>query len=156
MESIDYVKVAPEERRILHSLGERLKLQVRLVSSSPTMEVTPGKEEAVQDVGERDRAAWRWTILNRGTQDARLVLTAHLVNRNSDDIPLLQQDCPIMSASAVRQARNYLQPIPLTVGALFGFLLFGIIGIFRRAKAPKYSPKRTPSDYNSRSGTKKL
>ncbi len=157
MESIDYVRVAPEERRILHSLGERLKFQVRLVSPVPTMEVQPGREDAIQEVGERDRATWSWTISNRGTQDARLLLTVHLVNKNSDDIPLMQQDIPIMSASAVRQVRNYLQPIPLSAGVVIGFLLFGIIGIFRRAKSPKpYLRGSTPGPIQSSSGTKKL
>lgn len=131
-ESVDYVRVAPAERRILQSLGERLKIQMSLASSSGGMEITPEASAALQQIGERDSGTWRWRIRNQGRQDARLALAAALVNRNSDEIPLWQNEEPALSASIVRQVRGYLQPIPLGVGALIGFLLFGIAGVFRR------------------------
>jgi hypothetical protein len=39
--------------------------------------------------------------------------------------------------------RDYLQPIPLALGAVIGFLLFGIVGVFRRTRHPHGGPKRT-------------
>ncbi len=148
-DSIDYVKVSPEERRILRSLGERLKLQVKLSASPPTLEVKPEKDEALQEVGERDRAAWRWRIFNTGTQDARLSLAVHLINKNSDDIPVFEREQLVTSSSMARQVRSYLQPIPLGIGALIGFILFGIAGIFRRARGPSriaHPPVTKPVD----------
>jgi predicted nucleic acid-binding Zn-ribbon protein len=131
-ESIDYIRVTPTERQIRQSLGERLKLRVSLVSRSDSMEVKPEKESTLQEVGERDRATWRWRILNRGTMDSRLLVTAQLVNKNGDAIPLIQAEELIASSNLVRQVRNYLQPIPLTLGAVLGSLLVCIAGLFRR------------------------
>ncbi len=141
-ESIDYVKVSPEERRILRSLGERLKMQVKLTSNLPTMEVKPEKDEALQEVGERDKATWRWKIFNSGTQDTHLSLGVRLINKNSDDIPLFQREQQVTSSSVARQVRSYLQPIPIGLGMLIGFLLFGIAGIFRKSKRPEKTVKR--------------
>jgi predicted nuclease with TOPRIM domain len=141
-ESIDYVKVSSEERRILRSMGERLKLQVKLSSNLPAMEVKPEKDDALQEVGERDKATWRWRIFNSGTQDTHLALEAHLINRNSDDIRLFQREQLVTASSVARQVRSYLQPIPIAVGAVIGFLLFGIAGIFRKSKRPDRSTGR--------------
>jgi predicted nuclease with TOPRIM domain len=133
-ESIDYVKVSAEERRILRSLGDRIKVQVRLASVADTMQVKPEKGEAQQEVGERERATWHWKIRNSGTQDSRLVLALHFINRNSDDLPVFQDEQLVASSSVVRQVRNYLPPIPIAVGIVIGFLFFGIVGIFRKGK----------------------
>lgn len=135
-ESVDYVRLAQDERNILRSLGERMKLGVRLVSPLPTMEVKAEKDETLQEVGERDQATWRWKIYNNGTQDVRLMLSVYMVNRNADEIPILKAEHLVQSSSVVRQVRGYLQPIPVAAGVLLGFLLFGIFGIFRRGKKP--------------------
>jgi hypothetical protein len=141
-ESIDYVRVAPEERQILQTLGDSLKLRVSMVSRSETMEIMPEQESPSQEVGERDSASWRWQITNRGADDSRIVLAVDFVNQNDDEIPVLEREQLVRSSNIVRQVRGYLQPIPLAVGALVGFLLFGIVGIFRRGKRP---PKPPPS-----------
>jgi cell division protein FtsB len=141
-ESIDYVKVSPEQRRILRSLGDHMKVQVMLASSADSMQIKPEKEQAQQEVGERERATWHWKILNTGTQDSRLVLTLHFINRNADQLPVFQQERLVASSSVVRQVRNYLQPIPISVGVVVGFLLFGIVGIFRRGKSSS-TPRRS-------------
>jgi len=137
-ESIDYVKISAEERKILRSLGDKLRIQATLTSSSPTMVVQADTKDALHDVGERDRAAWNWAITNRGTQDARLLFTVGLVNKNSDAVTLTQDEPFVMSSNVVRDVRNYLQPVPLAVGALIGFLFFGIVGIFRRVRVPEH------------------
>lgn len=141
-ESIDYVKISPEERNILRSLGDKFRIQAALISLSPTMEVSADAKDSLHEVGERDRAAWNWTIRNRGTQDARLLFTVALVNKNSDTVMLVQDEPFVMSSNVVRDVRNYLQPVPLAVGALIGFLLFGIVGIFRRVHVPESLHRR--------------
>ncbi len=145
-ESIDYVQVSPEERALLRSFGDRLKLQLKLSSPVPTVVVAPGSKEQLQEVPERDQATWRWTVTNRGTQDARLQFEMWLVNRNSDEIPVLNREYLLVSSNTVRQIRNYLQPIPIALGALLGFVLFGIVGVFRRARTPKPSRGRGTPD----------
>lgn len=156
-ESIDYVRVTPEERHILRSLGERLKIGMDLISNSATVKIKPEKDESSHEIGERDRATWRWVIQNQGTQDARLILAARLINRSSDEIPLLQQEHSLLSSNVVRQVRSYLHPIPLVTGIVIGFLLFGIVGIFRRSKSQN-APRKRPaaSDQNSYTGRKQL
>jgi hypothetical protein len=144
-ESIDYVKVSAEERRILRSMGERLKLQVSLTSNLPTMEVKPEKDEAIQEVGERDKVSWRWRIFNSGTQDTHLALEARLINKNSDDIRVFRREQLVTASSVARQVRSYLQPIPIAVGAVIGFLLFGIAGIFRKSKRLDKTAARRPA-----------
>jgi predicted nuclease with TOPRIM domain len=139
-ESIDYVKTTPEEKHILRSFGERLKLRLAMASSSVTMTVSPEKE-IPHEIGERDRFTWQWTISNQGTQDSRLLLKAYLINKNSGELPLFQQEHALLASSAVRQVRNYLQPVSLAIGAVIGFLLFGIAGIFRRRKPPQIPPQ---------------
>lgn len=141
-ESIDYVRVTPEERRILRSLGDRLKMRVELLSDTATVSANPLGKESVQEIGERDRRSWKWDIRNRGTQDARLVLAVRLINANSDEIPLLQQHHAVASSNIVRRAREHLRPIPLAVGVVIGFLLFGIAGIFRRARKDRAPGKQ--------------
>ena len=140
-ESIDYVRVNPQERNLLRTLGERLKVQVTLSSPSATMEVKPDRSDAPQEVGERESAHWTWKITNRGNQDTRLVLRAAFVNKHADDIPLLQQEHLVLASNVVRQVKGYLQPIPLAAGALCGFVLYGIFGIFRRAARPSAARK---------------
>ena len=152
-ESIDYVRVNPGERRILQSLGERLKLRVNLVSRVDSMEVTPEKEAATQEIGERDRAVWKWNVRNRGTEDGRLLLQAFLVNKNGDEIPLIQSEQLILSSNLVRQVRNYIQPIPLLLGVVIGSLLMGIAGLFRRgrhAKPAGGASAKEPPGYSER------
>jgi predicted nuclease with TOPRIM domain len=158
-ESIDFVRMTPEERRLLRSLGERLRIRMNLASGSAAMNVIPGKDKPLHEIGEREHSTWQWGVRNQGTQDSRLLLTAHLINANSNEIPLLQQEHPILASNAVRQVRSYLQPIPLAAGIVIGFLLFGIVGIFRRPKSPnapllKSSPG--PSEPSSYAGQKKL
>jgi predicted nuclease with TOPRIM domain len=140
-ESIDYVRVAPEERQVLRSLGERFKVGMKLSSLSSGMEVRPGAGEAVQEVGERDQATWRWHIVNRGTEDTRVVLAVTLRNGNGDEIPLTKDDHVVLSSSVVRQARNYLQPIPIGLGALLGILAMAIVGVFRRGRRSEHARK---------------
>ncbi len=140
-ESVDYVQITPEERHLLSSFGEKLKIRVDLASPSTTMNVEPEESEPLQEIAERDSAEWRWTISNRGTQDARFLLAVYLINQNSVEIPLFKQDHLVRSSTMVRQLRNHLQPIPLIAGIFLGFLLFGIVGIFRRAKSSKKMAK---------------
>jgi hypothetical protein len=55
----------------------------------------------------------------------------------------------------VRQIRSYLHPIPLVAGILLGFLLFGIVGIFRRPKKSS-THQKSPADLPSPIIQKKL
>jgi predicted nuclease with TOPRIM domain len=144
-ESIDYVRLTPEERHLLRTLGERLKIRMDLASDSGTMEVIPEKGTRFHELKERDSSTWRWTINNHGAEDVRLILSALLINRNSDEISLFQKENAIISSNAIRQVRGYLQPIPLVVGIILGFLLFGIVGIFRRSKHKDMHPKNPAS-----------
>jgi len=151
-ESIDYVRLTTEERHLLRTLGNKLKVRMDLASGSSTMEVKPQSNQPFHEVGERDRSSWRWNVTNNGIQDARVVLTSHLMNRNSAQVSIFQQEHPLISSNAVRQFRSYLQPVPLTLGAVIGFLLFGIAGIFRRKHgtvqgetAPRSSESVAPS-----------
>jgi predicted nuclease with TOPRIM domain len=144
-ESINDVQMTAEEKAIRHSFGQRLKMRIDLASSSATMIVAPEQEKPLRDIGERDRSTWRWSISNQGAQDSQLRLTARLINRYSNEIPLFQQEHIVMASNAVRQVRNYLQPVPMAMGAVIGFLLFGIAGIFRRPKVPGIRP-RSPAE----------
>jgi predicted nuclease with TOPRIM domain len=136
-ESIDYVQVTADERALLRSFGDKLKLELKLVSPVGTIAVAPQSKEQVQEIGEREQASWSWLITNRGTQDARLQLDLRMVNRNSDEIPVMTREYLLSSSSVVRQMRTYLQPIPVGIGAVLGFVLFGIAGVFRRSRAPR-------------------
>jgi predicted nuclease with TOPRIM domain len=143
--SIDYVRATTEERHILKSLGERLKVRIDLATASDSMTIAPGQNKPIQETGERDLSKWQWSITNKGTKDARLVLTAHLISKNAKDIALLQQERLVTASNVVRQVREYLQPIPLAAGAVIGFVLFGIAGIFRRPKSRAERPKHSPN-----------
>ncbi len=136
--SIDYVRLNPEERHILKTLGEKLKIRLDLVSSLDSMTVTPGPNKPIQETGERDQSKWQWNIDNQGSKDVRLVLTARLINKDAREIPLFQQESLVAASNMVRQVRGYLQPIPVIVGAILGFLLFGIVGVFRRGSRRRH------------------
>lgn len=143
--SIDYVRATTEERHILKSLGERLKIRIDLATASDSMTITPGQNKPIQETGERDLSKWQWSINNKGAKDAWLVLTARLMNKNSKEIALLQQERLVTSSNVIRQVRGYLHPIPLAVGVVIGFVLFGIVGIFRRPKSRVEHLKDSPS-----------
>jgi hypothetical protein len=64
-----------------------------------------------------------------------------MLNRHSGEIPVFRKEEAVLASNAVRHIRAYLQPIPLAVGGILGFLLFGIVGIFRR---PKRSAAHAP------------
>lgn len=158
-ESIDYVRVAPDERQILHSLGDHLRLGVMLTADDSSLTITPDKASKVQEVGERDKAVWRWSLRNRGTQDVRVQLAAHLLNRHNDEVPILKEDRLVASTNMVRQVRNFLQPIPLAVGAVVGFVVFGIVSIFRRGRKPAFAgrqPAAKRSEPSTYMGQKQL
>jgi len=158
-ESIDYVRVSPEERQVLHSLGDRLRVGVKLLANDSSLVIAPDKALQTQEVGERDKAVWRWQLTNRGTQDVRLQLAVHLINRNNDEIPVLKEDSLVASTNMVRQVRNYLQPIPLAVGAVVGFLAFGVVSIFRRQRKPGFVGRQAgakSSESSSYLGQKQL
>jgi len=156
-ESVDYVRLSPEERQILRTLGDKLKVKLQLVPESDAVQVTPEKADAVQEIGERDRATWRWKLANRGARDSRVYLSARLVNRNSDEVPLLDAGHLVKSATVGRQFRDYLQPIPLAIGTLIGFLVFGIFSVLFR-KGSEHTRKHRLADPESPTyvGQKKL
>jgi predicted nucleic acid-binding Zn-ribbon protein len=133
-ESIDNVRLTATERQIRQSLGERLKLRVNLISRSDGIDVKSEKQDSVQEIGERDRATWRWRLANHGAHDSRLALSVRMVNKNGDEIPLILTEPAIVSSNLVRQFRNYLQPISLALGAVIGALLMLITGLFRRVR----------------------
>ena len=140
-ESIDAIRMTAEERRLLRVLGDKLKLRLRLSSGSTAIQIEPEADKSFHEIGERDRFTWRWTITNRGSQDARLSISASMLNRHSGEIPVFLKEEAVLASNAVRHIRAYLQPIPLAVGGILGFLLFGIVGIFRR---PKRSAAHAP------------
>jgi predicted nuclease with TOPRIM domain len=154
-ESIDYVRLTPEERHMLHTLGDRLKMKIDLASDSATMEVTPEKKDSLREVGERERATWIWKIGNHGSRDARLLISARLINKNSEELSFLQREDTVLASNIVRQVRSYLQPIPLAVGAVIGFMIFGIVGIFRRPKRPIHM-NNNPTEPPAYPGRKEL
>src|SRR5262249_7047848 len=123
----------------------RLKLQVKLASASESFEIKPDKSEERQEVGERDAATWRYSIANRGTRDERLGLSVAFVNRNSDEVPLVHVEQLVVSSSVVREVRGSLRPVPLAAGAILGFLLSGIAGIFRKSARRPTAPAPAPT-----------
>jgi len=148
--SIDYVRLNPDERHVLKTLGERLKVRLDLVSALDSMTVTPARNKPVQETRERDQSSWQWNVGNQGSKDARLILTARFLNKDSREIPVFQQESLVTSSNMVRQVRSYLQPVPVVVGVIIGFLLFGIVGVFRRgsrSRRTERSKDSSPADY---------
>jgi predicted nuclease with TOPRIM domain len=151
IESIDYMRATPEERHILRSLGERFKIRLDLSSESESMAVTAEQNKPIHELGERDHSSWKWTILNKGTKDSRLSLAVRLINKDSNQISVFRQERLVAVSNVVRQVRGYLQPIPLIVGMIIGFVLFGIVGIFRRPKTRiRYQDNPPPSNYTEK------
>ncbi len=159
-ESIDYVKVTPEIRHILRTLGEeKLNVGINLAALTQTMKLTSEEETETRELGERESGTWNWRIMNSGTQDVPFVLTAHLINSHSRKISMFRTELTIVTANPIQRIRSYIQPVPLAAGVVLGFLLFGIVGIFRRPKArksiPRPSPKK-PAEPNTHATEKKL
>ncbi len=144
-ESIDAIRMSAEEKRLLRTLGAKLKMRAELAAEPTSVEVSPEAGKAYQEIGEREEFSWRWNITNRGSQDARLAIIVRLSSKNSSEIPVFQKEETVSASNAIRQIRGYLQPIPLAAGVILGFLLFGIVGIFRRPKKPAVHP-HTPAD----------
>jgi len=157
-ESINMVQMKGEEKRIRNSLGDHLKIRLDLASNSTTMLVAPEKGKPLRGIKERDHETWRWDVSNQAMQDSQLLLTARLFNRYSNEIPLFHQEHFVMASNAVRQVRSSLQPLSMAIGAVIGFLLFGIVGIFRRHKSPgsRRSSSTELSKPHSSAGPKQL
>ncbi|MBN2242024.1 MAG: hypothetical protein JW793_04985 [Acidobacteria bacterium] len=143
-ESIDFVKVTPEERHVLRTFGEKLKVGMDLAVLGSAMKASSESGAEPRELGERQSATWNWQIHNGGTQDVPLVVSAYLVNSHSRRIPLFRTEHTVATSNPVQRMRSYLQPIPLIAGTVLGFLLFGIVGIFRRPKDRKAPPKPSP------------
>ena len=143
-ESIDYVQVAPEVRRLLRTLGEKLKISLDLVALSPTMTTNPEDGTKPGELGEREQFTRSWQIINKGTQDVSFLLSAHLINSSAREIPIFQKEHKVASSNPIRRIRSHLQPVPMAVGLVLGFLLFGIVGIFRKPRGRKTPPKASP------------
>lgn len=143
-ESIDDVKVTPEERQLLRTLGERLKIRLDLASLDPSVEVRADDTAGLHELGEREDFTWTWDIHNKGTEDSSILLSGYIENKNADEIPLFQKEFVVASSNPIRVVRSYLQPVPMAIGVILGFLLFGIIGIFRRPKSRKQKPPSGP------------
>jgi predicted nuclease with TOPRIM domain len=141
-ESIDFVKVTPEERHILQTLGKKLKVGMDLDVLGSTMRASSEDGSEPREIGERESATWNWQIFNSGAEDVPFLISAHLINSYSRQIPLFKTGHTVVTSNPVRRMRSYLQPIPLIAGIVLGFLLFGIVGIFRRPKARKPPPAR--------------
>jgi type II secretory pathway pseudopilin PulG len=149
-ESIDYVRLTPEERHLLHTLGDKWKVRIDLASNSSMMDITPEKKETLHEIGERDHSTWIWKIGNQGSKDARILISARLINKNSEEVPFFQQENVLLASNLVRHVRGYLQPIPLAAGAVIGFLIFGIVGIFRKSKPSSNANPAEPPSYAGR------
>jgi predicted nuclease with TOPRIM domain len=137
-ESIDLVKMTQEERHLLRTLGDRLKVRIDLTSADKSVDIKPEQSDSLRSVAERDRSTWKWNIGSSGSQDSRLLISARLVNQDSEEVSFFQEENSVAASNLIRQIRNHLQPIPLAVGAVIGFLIFGIVGVFRK---PKHSGK---------------
>jgi predicted nuclease with TOPRIM domain len=148
VDSIDYMRASPEERHLLRSLGERFKIRLDLSSESESMAVTPDQSKPIHELGERDHSSWKWTVVNKGTKDSRLNLAVRLINKDSNQISVFQQERLVASSNVVRQVRAYVQPIPLIAGMIIGFVLFGIVGIFRRPKTGTRHRDNPPPSHN--------
>jgi predicted nuclease with TOPRIM domain len=133
-ESIDLVKMTQEERHLLHTLGDKLKMRIDLTSGDASVGIKPEQSDSLQSVAERDRSTWKWNIGSNGSQDSRLLISARLINQDSEEVSFFQEENSIAASNLVRQIRGYLQPIPLAAGAVIGFLIFGIVGVFRKPK----------------------
>lgn len=155
-ESIDDVKVDPGERQLLRTLGERLQIRLDLEPGSPSMAVDPGQEGGAREIGERQEFTWEWHIRNGGTQDCPVVLAAHVQNRHGEAVPLLRKGHVIAASNPVRLIRSYLEPVPMAVGAVLGFLLFGIVGIFRKPARRRRTPPDSGAAAAPRVNAKKL
>jgi hypothetical protein len=69
-----------------------------------------------------------------------------MINKDAREIPIFQKESLVTASNMVRQVRGYLQPIPLVVGVILGFVLFGIVGIFRRGSGHRHNePPNTSS-----------
>ncbi|MEJ2111117.1 MAG: hypothetical protein P8Z37_14640 [Acidobacteriota bacterium] len=126
-----------------------MKIRLALESLSPTMKVNTEEDPALHELGERESYTWNWRLQNSGNQDVHFVLSAHLVNNNAQDIALFQKEHVITSSNPIRLMRSYLQPVPVAIGVVLGFLLFGIVGIFRKPKSRKRTPPPN-ADTNSK------
>jgi len=133
-ESIDRVQMTPEDRSILTSFGKNLKIRIDLTSGAELMTITPEQKGTSREIGERDHSKWRWNLTNQGAQDAPLALTAFLINKDSNEIPLFHDDHMITTSNLVQQIRGQFKLIPFIAGLVLGCLLFGIISIFRHSK----------------------
>ncbi|MBN2337519.1 MAG: hypothetical protein JXP48_03175 [Acidobacteria bacterium] len=135
-ESIDYVRATPEEKRVLRSLGDPFRVRVGLDPGAASVRAEAGPGEPVREIRERERSLWTWTLHHQGNRDARLRFSVRLIDHGGAEIGLLDREPVLEAADALRRVRDALRPVPLAVGAVLGFLLFGIVGIFRRPRRP--------------------
>ncbi len=131
-ESIDYVRATPEEKRVLRSLGDPLRVRIELAPATDAVRAEAGAGDAVRAVRERERARWTWNL--QGLRDGRLRFSVSLLDQGGAAIPLLEREPALGAPGAVRRVREALRPVPLGVGAVLGFLLCGIVGVFRRPR----------------------
>lgn len=151
-ESIDYLKLSDADRKIMNSIGERLKIGQVISNVAEGVEVKPvGSSDNVKEVRERSSGSWEWEVVNQTSHDPGFVLQTYLLNKDNQEIPLLSYRVQARSPDLAKKIAGYLQPIPVIFGALCGFILFGIVGAFRRAARPSvrtaYKKAKGEEDY---------
>lgn len=168
--SINAVKLSEEDKKLLAVLGPAFNIQQSLqdfaegFTASPSAESAKSVSEAklassaksatdfaplVKSVTERSSADWSWTIACTKVGPTSTLLVTSLLGPYKEATPVLQTRLQFESRNLARELGRFLEPIPLVLGIVFGFILMGIITALRRKPRRSHTQESRPKPHDT-------
>jgi hypothetical protein len=146
--SIDKVKLSEDEKKLVTVLSSPLNMANAIQSPLDDLTLSDSAPLA-KSVTERSSADWSWTIACSKVGPTNALLVTSILGPYKEATPVLQTRLQFESRNLARDLGRFLEPIPLVLGIVFGFILMGIITALRRKPGRRPTQDSRPKPHDS-------
>jgi hypothetical protein len=137
--SPDTVQFTEPERRLYGLLGDKLRVEASWVSPTKRLQAKLTGGKPLQQVAPREQATWTWDVAGELDEPERLVLVVQLHDRESQLIPLLQQEAWVTPGGVLYGLKRSFSGWWLGLGVVLGV---GLLGTALGVKGPGFGAAR--------------